>query len=302
MMKVRKAVIPAAGLGTRFLPATKAMPKEMLPIVDKPTIQFIVEEAKRSGIEDILIVTGKNKRSIEDHFDSNPELEQDLEEKHKDKLLRLTQSITDLGVNLYYTRQPHPAGLGDAISRARSFVGNEPFVVMLGDDLMDDKVPLTKQLINRYDKTHASTIAVMEVPHEEVSKYGVIKPAGEIEPGLINVESFVEKPAVEEAPSDLAIIGRYLLTPEIFDILATQKPGRGGEIQLTDAIDTMNKTQRVFAHEFKGARHDVGNKEGYLETAIQYGLIHPETKDELRQYIINLGQELSQEDIKNKNK
>lgn len=301
-MKVRKAVIPAAGLGTRFLPATKAMPKEMLPIVDKPTIQFIVEEAKKSGIEDILIVTGKNKRSIEDHFDSNPELEQDLEEKHKDKLLKLTQSITDLGVNLYYTRQPHPAGLGDAISRARSFVGDEPFVVMLGDDLMDDKTPLTKQLIDRYNETHASTIAVMKVPHEEVSKYGVIAPAGEIENGLFNVDSFVEKPAVEEAPSDLAIIGRYLLTPEIFDILAKQKPGRGGEIQLTDAIDTMNKTQRVFAHEFKGDRHDVGNKEGYLETAIEYGLTHPETKDDLREYIINLGKKLSQAKNDQKNK
>lgn len=301
-MKVRKAVIPAAGLGTRFLPATKAMPKEMLPIVDKPTIQFIVEEAKKSGIEDILIVTGKNKRSIEDHFDANPELEQDLEEKHKDKLLKLTQSITDLGVNLYYTRQPHPAGLGDAISRARSFVGDEPFVVMLGDDLMTDKTPLTKQLIDRYNETHASTIAVMKVPHEEVSKYGVIAPAGEIENGLFNVDSFVEKPAVEEAPSDLAIIGRYLLTPEIFDILAKQKPGRGGEIQLTDAIDTMNKTQRVFAHEFKGDRHDVGNKEGYLETAIEYGLTHPETKDDLREYIINLGKKLSQAKNDQKNK
>lgn len=301
-MKVRKAVIPAAGLGTRFLPATKAMPKEMLPIVDKPTIQFIVEEAKKSGIEDILIVTGKNKRSIEDHFDANPELEQDLEEKHKDKLLKLTQSITDLGVNLYYTRQPHPAGLGDAISRARSFVGDEPFVVMLGDDLMTDKTPLTKQLIDRYNETHASTIAVMKVPHEEVSKYGVIAPAGEIENGLFNVDSFVEKPAVEEAPSDLAIIGRYLLTPEIFDILAKQKPGRGGEIQLTDAIDTMNKTQRVFAHEFKGDRHDVGNKEGYLETSIEYGLTHPETKDDLREYIINLGKKLSQASNNQKNK
>lgn len=301
-MKVRKAVIPAAGLGTRFLPATKAMPKEMLPIVDKPTIQFIVEEAKKSGIEDILIVTGKNKRSIEDHFDANPELEQDLEEKHKDKLLKLTQSITDLGVNLYYTRQPHPAGLGDAISRARSFVGDEPFVVMLGDDLMTDKTPLTKQLINRYNETHASTIAVMKVPHEEVSKYGVIAPAGEIENGLFNVDSFVEKPSVEEAPSDLAIIGRYLLTPEIFDILAKQKPGRGGEIQLTDAIDTMNKTQRVFAHEFKGDRHDVGNKEGYLETSIEYGLTHPETKDDLREYIINLGKKLLQANNQQKNK
>lgn len=258
-MKVRKAVIPAAGLGTRFLPATKAMPKEMVPIVDKPTIQFIVEEAKKSGIEDILIVTGKNKRSIEDHFDANPELEQDLEEKGKTELLHLTQSITNLGVNLYYTRQPHPAGLGDAILRARSFVGDEPFAVMLGDDLMDDKVPLTKQLIDRYDKTHASTIAVMPVPHEEVSKYGVIDPDSEIEPGLINVKAFVEKPDVDKAPSDYAIIGRYLLTPEIFDILAHQKPGRGGEIQLTDAIDTMNKTQRVFAHVFNGERHDVGN-------------------------------------------
>ena len=294
-MKVRKAVIPAAGLGTRFLPATKAMPKEMLPIVDKPTIQFIVEEAKKSGIEDILIVTGKNKRSIEDHFDANPELEQDLQEKHKDKLLKLTQSITDLGVNLYYTRQPHPAGLGDAIYRAKSFVGDEPFVVMLGDDLMNDQEPLTKQLIDRYNKTHASTIAVMRVPHEEVSKYGVIDPSGEIESGLYNVQSFVEKPDVDKAPSDLAIIGRYLLTPEIFDILATQKPGRGGEIQLTDAIDTMNKTQRVFAHEFKGERHDVGNKEGYLETAIEYGLTHPETKDALKQYIIDLGAKLSKQ-------
>ena len=301
-MKVRKAVIPAAGLGTRFLPATKAMPKEMLPIVDKPTIQCLVEEAKKSGIEDILIVTGKNKRSIEDHFDANPELEQDLEEKHKDKLLKLTQSITDLGVNLYYTRQPHPAGLGDAISRARSFVGDEPFVVMLGDDLMTDKTPLTKQLINRYNETHASTIAVMKVPHEEVSKYGVIAPAGEIENGLFNVDSFVEKPSVEEAPSDLEIIGRNLLTPELFDILAQQKPGRGGEIQLTDAIDTMNKTQRVFAHEFKGDRHDVGNKEGYLETSIEYGLTHPETKDDLREYIINLGKKLLQANNQQKNK
>lgn len=293
MKKIRKAIIPAAGLGTRFLPATKAMPKEMLPIVDKPTIQFIVEEAKKAGIEDILIVNGKNKRSIENHFDSNPELEQDLKSTGKIELLNLTQEVTDLGVNLYYTRQPYPAGLGDAIYRARSFVGNEPFVVMLGDDLMRDKVPLTKQLMNDYDKTHASTIAVMKVPHEEVSKYGVIAPEDEIEPGLINVKSFVEKPAVEDAPSDYAIIGRYLLTPEIFDILEHTKPGRGGEVQLTDAIDTMNKTQRVFAHVFKGQRFDVGNKEGYLETSIQYGLRHPETRDALKKYIIELGKKLS---------
>ncbi len=299
-MKVRKAVIPAAGLGTRFLPATKAMPKEMLPIVDKPTIQFIVEEAKKSGIEDILIVTGKTKRSIEDHFDSNPELEQNLQEKGKTKLLKLTQGITHLGINLYYTRQPYPVGLGDAIARSRSFVGDEPFVVMLGDDLMKDKVPLTKQLINRYNKTHASTIAVMKVPHKDVSKYGVIEPETEIAPGLINVKSFVEKPEVDKAPSDYAIIGRYLLTPEIFDILADQKPGRGGEIQLTDAIDTMNKTQRVFAHVFKGERHDVGNKEGYLETSIEYGLNHPEIKDDLRKYIISLSKKLQSEVKKNK--
>ncbi|GFP04148.1 UTP--glucose-1-phosphate uridylyltransferase GalU [Lactobacillus helveticus] len=291
-MKVRKAIIPAAGLGTRFLPATKALPKEMLPIVDKPTIQFTVEEAKASGIEDILIVTGKNKRAIENHFDSNPELEQDLEKTGKSGLLKLTQEITDLGVNLYYTRQPYPAGLGDAVYRARNFVAGEPFVIMLGDDLMKDKVPLTKQLINDYDKTHASTIAVMKVPHKEVSKYGVIAPDGNIAPDLYNVKNFVEKPAVDKAPSDLAIIGRYLLTPEIFDILEHQKPGRGGEIQLTDAIDTMNKTQRVFAHVFKGERFDVGNKEGYLETSIQYGLIHPETRDALRKYIKELGKKL----------
>ncbi|MCZ3622592.1 UTP--glucose-1-phosphate uridylyltransferase GalU [Lactobacillus mulieris] len=299
-MKVRKAVIPAAGLGTRFLPATKAMPKEMLPIVDKPTIQFIVEEAKASGIEDILIVTGKSKRPIEDHFDSNPELEADLEEKHKETLLELTQSITNLGVNLYYTRQPHPAGLGDAIYRAKSFVAGEPFVVLLGDDLMSDKVPLTQQLINRYNETHASTIAVKRVPHEDVSKYGIIAPDGEITNGLYNVKAFVEKPAVDKAPSNLAIIGRYLLTPEIFDILGKQKPGAGGEIQLTDAIDTMNKTQRVFAHVFNGERHDVGNKEGYLETSIEYGLTHPETKDALREYILDLAKKLEAEKKPNK--
>ena len=294
-MKVRKAIIPAAGLGTRFLPATKALPKEMLPIVDKPTIQFIVEEAKAAGIEDILIVTGKNKRAIENHFDSNTELEQDLKETGKAELLKLTQDITNLGVNLYYTRQPHPAGLGDAIYRARSFVGGEPFVVMLGDDLMKDKVTLTKQLMNDYDKTHASTIAVMQVPHNEVSKYGVIAPEGKVNDNLYNVKKFVEKPAVDKAPSDLAIIGRYLLTPEIFEILEHQKPGRGGEIQLTDAIDTLNQTQRVFAHVFRGQRFDVGNKEGYLETSIQYGLKHPETRDALKKYIIDLGKKLEKE-------
>lgn len=294
-MKVRKAVIPAAGLGTRFLPATKALAKEMLPIVDKPTIQFIIEEAKKSGIEDILIVTGKGKRSIEDHFDSNPELEQNLATKHKDELLKLVEQTTSFGVNLYYTRQPHPNGLGDAVKMAKSFVGNEPFVVMLGDDLMEDKVPLTKQLINDYEETHSSTLAVMQVPEAEVSKYGVIDPERETKPGLFNVRSFVEKPKQEDAPSNLAIIGRYLLTPEIFDLLETQEAGAGNEIQLTDAIDRMNQTQRVFAHEFKGDRFDVGNKFGYMHTSIQYGLKHPEIKDELKDYIIDLGKKLENE-------
>ena len=291
-VKVRKAVIPAAGLGTRFLPATKALAKEMLPIVDKPTIQFIVEEAKASGIEDILIVEGKQKRSIEDHFDSAPELEQNLKEKHKDALLQLVHSTTDIGVNLFFVRQPYPRGLGDAVRLAKSFVGDEPFVVMLGDDLMNDKVPLTKQLIDEYDKTHASILAVKKVPHDEVSAYGVIDPEKEVSKDLYNVKKFVEKPAVADAPSDLAIIGRYLLTPEIFDILDNQKPGKGNEIQLTDAIDTLNQTQRVFAHEFKGDRYDVGNKFGYVKTNVKYGLTHPEVKDELRAYILDLAAKL----------
>lgn len=297
-MKVRKAVIPAAGLGTRFLPATKAMAKEMLPIVDKPTIQFIVEEAKASGIEDILIITGKGKRPIEDHFDSAPELEQNLKSKNKTKMLKMVNETTDMGVNLYFIRQSHPNGLGDAVRLAKSFVADEPFVVMLGDDLMEDEVPLSKQLINEYEETHASQLAVMKVPHNEVDKYGVINPENKVKDDLYNVKNFVEKPDVDKAPSDLAIIGRYLLTPEIFDVLENQKPGLGGEIQLTDAIDELNKTQRVFAHEFKGRRYDVGNKFGYLETSIEYGLKHPEVKDDLKKYIIKLGEELKQSEKK----
>ena len=289
-MKVRKAVIPAAGLGTRFLPATKAMAKEMLPIVDKPTIQFIVEEALKSGIEDILIVTGKAKRPIEDHFDSNIELETNLREKGKDDLLKLVEETTD--VNLHFIRQSHPKGLGHAVLQAKAFVGNEPFLVMLGDDLMEDKVPLSKQLMDDYERTHASTIAVMEVNHEDTSKYGIINPGNQVVDGLYNVKNFVEKPQPSEAPSNLAIIGRYLLTPEIFEILENQKPGAGNEIQLTDAIDTLNQTQRVFAREFKGTRYDVGDKFGFLKTSIKYGLTHPEVKDSLRQYIIDLAHEL----------
>ncbi len=213
-MKVRKAVIPAAGLGTRFLPATKAMAKEMLPIVDKPTIQFIVEEALNSGIEDILIVTGKAKRPIEDHFDANLELEMSLKEKNKTDLLKLVEETTD--VNLHFIRQSHPRGLGHAVLQAKAFVGNEPFVVMLGDDLMQGKVPLSKQLMEDYEKTHTSTIAVMKVPHEDTSKYGIINPDGQVEDGLYNVNSFVEKPEPEVAPSDLAIITAIYLHQRFF--------------------------------------------------------------------------------------
>lgn len=299
MKQVRKAIIPAAGLGTRFLPATKALAKEMLPIVDKPTIQFIVEEARKSGIEDIVVVDGKNKRSIEDHFDSNPELEDNLRDKHKDEMLKLVQETTD--INIYFIRQSHPRGLGDAVLTARDFIGDEPFVVMLGDDLNNingDAEPLTKELINSYEETGASTLAVMRVPHEDTAKYGVINPSKEVMPGLYNVTSFVEKPEPKDAPSDLAIIGRYVFTPEIFDVLAKTKPGKGNEIQLTDAINTLNKTQRVFAHEYKGHRYDVGNKFGWIKTNIEYGLKHPETKDELREYIKDLGVKFAAEDKK----
>lgn len=294
MKKVRKAVIPAAGFGTRFLPATKAMAKEMLPIVDKPTIQFIVEEAIASGIEDILIVTGKSKRPIEDHFDSNIELEANLREKGKNELLELVQETT--GLRIHFVRQSYPLGLGHAVLQAKAFVGDEPFVVMLGDDLMEDEVPLTKQLMDAYERTHASNIAVMEVPHKETSKYGIIDPDQELEPGLFNVRRFVEKPKPEDAPSNLAIIGRYLLTPEIFEILENQNPGAGGEIQLTDAIDTLNQTQRVFAKRFDGKRFDVGDKFGFLTTSISYGLTHPEIKDKLKDYLVELGEKLAAED------
>ena len=248
MKKVKKAVIPAAGLGTRFLPATKALAKEMLPIVDRPTIHFVIEEALRSGIEDILVVTGKSKRSIEDYFDSTFELEYSLRKQGKMELLKSVNESTDIKV--HFVRQSSSRGLGDAVLQAKSFVGDDPFVVMLGDDLMDitdsTAVPLTRQLMDDYNATQASTIAVMPVRYEDVSSYGVISPRLESSNGLYSVDAFVEKPKPEEAPSNLAIIGRYLLTPEIFSILETQKPGAGNEIQLTDAIDTLNKTQSVF--------------------------------------------------------
>ena len=290
MKKVTKAIIPAAGLGTRFLPETKAVPKEMLPIVDTPTIQYIVEEAKASGITDLAIVTGSGKGSIEDHFSSNYLLEQNLEGKGKDEMLKAVQKTNDM--NIYFIRQAYPKGLGDAVLTAKTFVGSDPFVVMLGDDLMTDKVPLTKQLIDSYEKSSASTLAVMRVPHEETVKYGVIDPIEEVSDGMYDVKQFVEKPAPEDAPSDLAIIGRYLLTPEIFEILENQEPGAGNEVQLTDAIETLNKTQQVLAHEFKGKRYDVGDKFGYMMTNIEYGLEHKEVKDDLKEYIIQLSKEL----------
>lgn len=285
-MKVRKAVIPAAGLGTRFLPATKAMPKEMLPIVNKPTIQFIVEEAIQSGIEDILIVTGRSKRPIENHFDANEELEYALAEKEEAEVLTKIKQLNE--INLFYTRQSYPKGLGHAVLQAKHFVGDEPFVVMLGDDLMADTIPLTQQLIQLYHETHASAIAVMPVDPEETDKYGVIDPEREYKKDVYNVKRFVEKPAPYLAPSNLAIIGRYLLTPEIFDRLETQKEGAGNEIQLTDAIDSLNQTQRVFALEFKGKRYDVGNKLGYMQTMIDYALSQEEFRPGLIDYLKSL--------------
>lgn len=290
MKKIKKAIIPAAGLGTRFLPETKAMPKEMLPVVDKPAIQLIVEEAIASGITDILIIIGKGKRAIEDHFDSNTELELNLESKGKDEMLKSVKETN--GLNIYFKRQEHPNGLGDAVHTAKSFVGEDPFVIMLGDDLMTDETPLTKQLIDSYEETGLSTLAVMKVPHEDTSKYGVINPAKEVSDGLYDVTNFVEKPNPEDAPSDLAIIGRYLLTADIFDILENTKPGKGNEIQLTDAIDTLNKKGKVYAHEFKGDRYDTGNKFGWLQTNIEFGLKHPEVSDELKQYIKDLAKKL----------
>lgn len=296
MKKVRKAIIPAAGLGTRFLPETKAMPKEMLPIVDTPTIQLIVEEALNSGIEEILVITGKHKRAIEDHFDSNAELEDNLKAKGKNDLLEIVNETSR--INLHYIRQKSPEGLGHAVLQAKAFVGDEPFVVMLGDDLMEDTTPLTKQLIEDYNRTSSSVVAVMEVPHEETNKYGVIDPVKEVSENLYEVKGFVEKPEPEDAPSDLAIIGRYLLTPEIFGLLETQTRGAGNEIQLTDAINRLNKKQTVYARKFTGTRYDTGDKFGYMKTNIEFGLKHPQIKDQLHDYLLELADELKQNEGK----
>ncbi|MPQ21820.1 UTP--glucose-1-phosphate uridylyltransferase GalU [Carnobacterium divergens] len=283
MKNVRKAIIPVGGLGTRFLPITKSVAKEMLPIIDKPTIQFIIEEAKEAGIEEILLVTGRGKRSIEDYFDSHPELESTLKEKGKTDLLKLVEETT--GIKLHFIRQTNPYGLGHAILQGKSFIGDEPFVVLLGDDLMADTQPLTKQLIEAYEKKGRTIVATMAMPLEEISKYGVVSPMNHSSKQLCQVDGLVEKPAIEDAPSNLAIIGRYLLTPAIFDLLETQEPGVGNEIQLTDAIAALNKQEEVYSYEFKGTRYDVGDKMGFLKTNIEYGLNHPELKEDLKTYL-----------------
>ncbi|GER67965.1 UTP--glucose-1-phosphate uridylyltransferase [Weizmannia acidilactici] len=283
MKKVRKAIIPAAGLGTRFLPATKAMPKEMLPIVDKPTIQYIVEEAVESGIEDIIIVTGKGKRAIEDHFDNAWELEQNLAEKGKFDLLDKVRYSSNLA-NIHYIRQKEPLGLGHAVWCARNFIGDEPFAVLLGDDIVQNDPPCLKQLIDQYEETHSSIIGVQQVPEEETHRYGVIAPASK-EGRRYQVDKFVEKPKQGTAPSNLAIIGRYLLTPEIFMFLDKQEKGAGGEIQLTDAIQQLNQIQRVFAYQFEGKRYDVGEKLGFVKTTIEFALQDENMKDELQTFI-----------------
>ncbi|HCY6181904.1 TPA: UTP--glucose-1-phosphate uridylyltransferase GalU [Staphylococcus aureus] len=287
MKKIKKAIIPAAGLGTRFLPATKAMPKEMLPILDKPTIQYIVEEAARAGIEDIIIVTGRHKRAIEDHFDGQKELEMVLKEKGKSELLEKVQYSTELA-NIFYVRQKEQKGLGHAISSARQFIGNEPFAVLLGDDIVESEVPAVKQLIDVYEETGHSVIGVQEVPEADTHRYGIIDPLTK-NGRQYEVKKFVEKPAQGTAPSNLAIMGRYVLTPEIFDYLKTQKEGAGNEIQLTDAIERMNNDNQVYAYDFEGERYDVGEKLGFVKTTIEYALKDDSMREELTRFIKELG-------------
>lgn len=283
MKKVRKAIIPAAGLGTRFLPATKAMPKEMLPIVDTPTIQYIVEEAIASGIEDIIIVTGKGKRAIEDHFDFAFELEQNLQEKGKLDILKKVQYSTNLA-DIHYIRQKEPKGLGHAVWCARNFIGDEPFAVLLGDDIVQSETPCLRQLINQYEETSSSVIGVQKVPDNETHRYGIIDPVSQ-DGRLYQVDNFVEKPQAGTAPSNLAIMGRYILTPEIFSFLQSQERGAGGEIQLTDAIQKLNQIQKVFAYNFEGSRYDVGEKLGFIQTSIEFALQHDDLKNELIEFM-----------------
>ena len=281
--KVRKAIIPAAGLGTRFLPATKSQPKEMLPIVDKPTLQYIIEEAVNSGIEEILIVTGRSKKSIEDHFDRSIELELELEQKGKNEMLELVRSISNM-VDIYFIRQKEPKGLGHAIYCAKSFVGDEPFAVLLGDDIVDNDVPCLKQLLNAYNEYNTSILGVQEVSKEDTNKYGILD-VKYIEDRVYKVKDMVEKPKVEEAPSNMAILGRYIITPAIFDILENQKPGKGGEIQLTDALKTLGEHEAIYAYNFEGRRYDVGDKLGFLEATVDFALKRDELGQEFMEFL-----------------
>ena len=280
---IRKAIIPAAGLGTRFLPATKSQPKEMLPIVDKPTLQYIIEEAIDSGIEEILIVTGRSKKSIEDHFDRSVELELDLEQKGKTEMLKMVQDISNM-VNIHYIRQKEPKGLGHAIHCAKSFIGDEPFAVLLGDDIVDSETPCLKQLINAYDEYKTSVLGVQKVSNEETDKYGILD-AKHIENRVYKVKDMVEKPKVDEAPSNIAILGRYIITPAIFDILENQKPGKGGEIQLTDALKTLANYEAIYAYNFEGRRYDVGDKLGFLEATVDFALKREDLKEGLLDFL-----------------
>lgn len=286
-MKIRKAIIPAAGLGTRFLPATKAQPKEMLPIVDKPTIQYIVEEAIESGIEDIIIISGRGKRAIEDHFDTSYELEANLEKNDKLDLLEMVQEISNLA-NIHYIRQKEPKGLGHAIYCANRFIGDEPFAVLLGDDIVVSEKPCLRQLMDIFEEKQSSIVGVHAVPNEEVSKYGIIEPKeteGK-ENRVQEIKSLVEKPKVEEAPSNLAIMGRYILTPAIFDILETLPPGKGNEIQLTDAIEILNETEPVYAYNFIGDRYDVGDKLGFIQATIDFALNREDLREDVKEYMV----------------
>ena len=290
-MKVRKAIIPAAGLGTRFLPATKAQPKEMLPIVDKPTLQYIIEEAVASGIEEILIITGRNKKSIEDHFDKSVELELELETKGKAELLKEIRNITDMA-NIHYIRQKEPKGLGHAIHCAKSFIGHEPFAVLLGDDIVDADTPCLKQMIDTYNEYKTSILGVQEVAREDVNKYGIVK-GKYIEDRVYKVKDLVEKPSVNEAPSNIAILGRYIIMPKIFEILENTAPGKGGEIQLTDALRELSQIEAMYAYNFEGRRYDVGDKLGFLQATVEFALKREELKGEFRTYLLDLlGKEL----------
>lgn len=285
--KIKKAIIPAAGLGTRFLPVTKAQPKEMLPIVDKPTIQYIIEEAVASGIEEILIITGRNKKCIEDHFDKSVELELELEKSGKQEMLKLVREISDM-VDIHYIRQKEPKGLGHAISCAKTFVGNEPFAVLLGDDLVyNEEKPCLKQLIDCYNEYNTSILGVQTVDAKDVNKYGIIKGI-HIEGRVHKVRGLVEKPAIEEAPSNIAVLGRYIITPQIFKILEETKPGRGGEIQLTDALSKLISEEAIYAYNFEGTRYDMGDKLGFLKATVEYALRREDLRDRFTEYLNSL--------------